>query len=457
MLNAGVINPVKKLVGLLAGQRDISALAFDSGNRDAFPESAVSDDDQNSGLNWQSRLIKRLVLKSLESLSEGKLTIVDGNGVFEFGDANATVTAKIVIKKFAAYQCFFSNGSIGAGEAYMQGYWESPDLLQVIRLFCMNIDTLNSVHDARPTVSRFATAMLHRLNANTMTGSRQNISAHYDLGNDFFSLFLDKSMMYSSAVYPSDAYSLEQAAEYKLDLVCRKLHLKPEDHLLEIGTGWGGMAIYAAKHYGCRVTTTTISQEQYDHARHAVEAAGLSDRITVLLNDYRELTGRFDKLVSIEMIEAVGHEYYQEYFSVCSRLLKPDGLMCIQAITIADQRFERAKKTVDFIQRYIFPGGFLPSLNAITTNVAKHTDMQLVHVHDIGLDYARTLNAWRERFYNRLEEIRSLGYGEAFCRMWEYYLCYCEGGFLERTISTVQVVVAKPQCREEYSRIAQSV
>ncbi|VUD52807.1 Tuberculostearic acid methyltransferase UfaA1 [Thalassocella blandensis] len=454
MLNVNMSNPVKKLIGLLAGHRNISALAFSHSNPASLtPEVMTGQDagEHTEKLTWQHQLIKRLVLKSLESLAVGKLIVTDGNGVFEFGDTGSDFTAEIIIRDFAAYQCFFRNGSIGAGEAYMQGFWDSPNLLNVIRLFCMNIDILNSQHDDRPGVSQIVTGLLHRLNANTVKGSKENISAHYDLGNDFFSLFLDKSMMYSSAVYQHAEQSLDQAAEFKLDLVCQKLQLKASDHLLEIGTGWGGMAIYAAQRYGCQVTTTTISQEQYDYASQAVKDAGMQDQITVLLRDYRELEGQYDKLVSIEMIEAVGYEYYREYFSRCAKLLKPEGLMCIQAITIADQRFERAKKTVDFIQRYIFPGGFLPSLQAISANVAEHTDMQIVHVQDIGRDYARTLNAWRERFRTRLEDIKTLGYADNFCRMWEYYLCYCEGGFLERTISTVQVVMAKPSARDEFS------
>lgn len=463
MLNVNIANPAKKLVGLLAGHRNISALAYHNASPQNANSTLVQSSQKNlmqneinsnaENLTWQNQLVKRLVLKSLESLSVGKLVIVDGNGVFEFGDLASEFSAEIIIRDFAAYQCFFRSGSIGAGEAYMHGYWDSPDLLKVIRLFCMNIDILNSAHDDKPRISGLITGILHRLNANTVSGSKENISAHYDLGNDFFSLFLDKSMMYSSAVYQDKEQSLDQAAEFKLDLVCRKLMLKSSDHLLEIGTGWGGMAIYAAQRFGCRVTTTTISREQYEYACQAVNDAGLQDRVTVLLKDYRELEGQYDKLVSIEMIEAVGYEYYREYFSRCAKLLKPQGLMCIQAITIADQRFERAKKTVDFIQRYIFPGGFLPSLQAISANVADHTDMQIVNVQDIGRDYARTLRAWRERFNSRLQDIQQLGYADNFCRMWEYYLCYCEGGFLERTISTVQVVMAKPLAREEFSTI----
>jgi len=284
-------------------------------------------------------------------------------------------------------------------------------------------------------------------NANTLTGSSKNISAHYDLGNDFFKLFLDSRMMYSAAIYPDAETQLEEAAVYKLDILCKKLRLNEDDHLLEIGTGWGGLAIYAAKNYGCSVTTTTISQEQYKHARQSVREAGLEHRVTVLLQDYRELQGTYTKLVSVEMIEAVGHKHYKQYFSTCSKLLRDDGLMCIQAITIPDQRYDQAIKSVDFIQRYIFPGGCLPSNDVISRCVARHTDMQIVNLEDIGMDYAKTLADWRKGFESNLERVKQMGFDDVFCRMWEYYLYYCEGGFRERAISTVHVVMAKPGAR----------
>ncbi|MGB2271426.1 MAG: class I SAM-dependent methyltransferase, partial [Pseudomonadales bacterium] len=281
----------------------------------------------------------------------------------------------------------------------------------------------------------------------TIFRAQKNISAHYDLGNDFFSLFLDQSMMYSSAVFNDESASLYDASTAKLETICQQLKLNANDHLLEIGTGWGSMAIYAAQNFGCRVTTTTISKEQYDYALDRVTALGLNDKVTVLMEDYRKLTGRYDKLVSIEMIEAVGRQYFSEYFGRCADLLKPDGLMLIQAITIADQRYEKATRAVDFIQRYIFPGGCLPSVNIIGHHVASDTDMMIVSLRDIGRDYALTLERWREQFMDKLEAVRSQGFDERFIRMWEYYLCYCEGGFRERAISTVQVVMAKPEYR----------
>ncbi|MET0378422.1 MAG: cyclopropane-fatty-acyl-phospholipid synthase family protein, partial [Spongiibacteraceae bacterium] len=275
------------------------------------------------------------------------------------------------------------------------------------------------------------------------------IAAHYDLGNDFYELFLDPSMMYSAAIFPHADSSLEQASLYKIDRICKKLQLQPQDHLLEIGTGWGGLALHAARQYGCRVTTTTISRQQFDYANQLINAAGLSDRVTVLLQDYRDLTGQYDKLVSVEMIEAVGHRYYRDYFSRCGTLLKADGLMLIQAITIADQRYERARRSVDFIQRHIFPGGALPSLAVIAHTIARHSDLTISGIEEITQHYARTLQAWSQRFLAQLERVRALGYDERFIRMWQFYLCYCEGGFMERSIGTHQILFAKPACRIE--------
>lgn len=292
-----------------------------------------------------------------------------------------------------------------------------------------------------------ALKVAHRLNRNTHEGSRENIAAHYDLGNEFFGLFLDPNMMYSSAIFDQPETSLEVASEDKLDELCRQLELSSSDHLLEIGTGWGGMAIHAARHYGCRVTTTTISREQYEYACDKVRKEGLEDRITLLCQDYRSLTGQYDKLVSVEMIEAVGHEFYQNYFQCCAKLLKPDGKMVIQAITVADQRYQLARDSVDYIKRYIFPGGCLPSVAVIADHVASDTDLQIIHLRDITADYAETLSHWRQRFMSRIEDVQAMGFDEEFIRMWEYYLCYCEGGFRERIISTVQLAFAKPGYR----------
>jgi cyclopropane-fatty-acyl-phospholipid synthase len=287
----------------------------------------------------------------------------------------------------------------------------------------------------------------HLLRRNTASGSRRNISAHYDLGNDFFSLFLDETMAYSCAIFSRADSSLYEASVTKFDRICRKLELTADDHVLEIGSGWGGFAIHAAQRYGCRVTTTTISPRQHEFTRRQVEAAGLGERVTVLCEDYRALTGSYDKLVSIEMIEAVGHEYFDTYFRVCSDRLKPDGMMLLQAIVIPDQRYDRYRRSADFIQRYIFPGGCLPSIGAICRSLGRATDLRLFHLEDITPHYAETLAQWRQRFGANLDRIGKLGFSEDFLRTWEFYFCYCEGGFRERVIGDVQVLLTKPACR----------
>ncbi len=394
-------------------------------------------------------MAKKQLLKAFNNLTIGCLLIHDGEEVHTFGEINnLDVTAHIIINHPSAYRDILFGGSIGAGESYMLASWSSSNLVDVIRLMTLNLEFLNKMDLSRSILSRVSTKFYHLLNANTESGSRKNISAHYDLGNDFFKLFLDPTMMYSSAVFSTDNNSLNAASLHKLDIICKKLQLKDSDHLMEIGTGWGGMAIHAAKHYGCRVTTTTISEEQYLYACEAVKREGLEDKITLLLKDYRDLEGEYDKLVSIEMIEAVGHEYYDSYFKKCSDLLKRDGLMLIQAITILDQRYQHAKKSVDFIQRYIFPGGCLPSNEVIAKSVTKQTDLHIVDLHDIGMDYARTLAEWRRRFHACTDEVKSMGFDDVFFRMWDFYLCYCEGGFKERAISAAQILFAKPGARD---------
>jgi cyclopropane-fatty-acyl-phospholipid synthase len=340
-------------------------------------------------------------------------------------------------------------GSSGSGEAYIKGSWSCNNLLGLVRIFLRNRHVLQQMDKRMTRLKAPLHKSLHWLSRNTRKGSRRNIGAHYDLGNDLFELFLDPTMMYSCAYYPSQETSLNEAAVAKLDRICQKLELKPEDHLLEIGTGWGGFAMHAAKYYGCRVTTTTISRQQYELAQQRVQDAGLEDRITLLFEDYRDLSGQYDKLVSIEMIEAIGHQYLDTYFDKCSSLLKPNGMMLLQAITIADQRYEEALREVDYIKKFIFPGGFLPSIAAMSKSVARVTDMKLFHMDDIGPHYARTLADWRERFFDRIDEVRESGYSDAFIRMWEYYLCYCEGGFEERDIGTVQMLLTKPEARRE--------
>ncbi|HEY7886245.1 MAG TPA: cyclopropane-fatty-acyl-phospholipid synthase family protein [Cellvibrionaceae bacterium] len=392
---------------------------------------------------------RRMVLKRLAQISRGCLRVHESGNVHTFGeeDGQTDLVADIYVQDMRVYTDVMFSGSIGSAEAYMSDYWSTPCLRSVIQIFVRNIDALDAMDTSQSLVSRIMLGLYSRFSRNTHTGAKRNISAHYDLGNDFFSLFLDKSMMYSSAIYPHPEASLEEAATYKLQVICERLCLNDTDHLLEIGTGWGGLALYAASHYGCRVTTTTISEEQYKHAQQIVKDAGLEHLITVKCNDYRELEGSYSKLVSVEMIEAVGHEYYAEYFKVCSRLLTTDGLMLLQAITIVDQRYDMARKQTDFIQRYIFPGGGLPSATHILQLLTRHTQLNLVHFQEIGQDYARTLNAWRKRFMAELGAVREQGFDDRFIRMWEFYLCYCEGGFRERSIGTGQFLLAGPDYR----------
>ncbi|MBU2887134.1 cyclopropane-fatty-acyl-phospholipid synthase family protein [Gilvimarinus agarilyticus] len=399
--------------------------------------------------NKNHRIAKKLVLAQLGKLKIGCLRIHDTGQCTEYGQSSdeAELVADIYVHDQAAYRDVAFAGSVGSGEAYMSGYWSSPDLTRVVRIFVLNLSTLDAMDQSQSWWSKAALSVFSYFNRNSKEGAKRNISAHYDLSNEFFSLFLDHSMMYSSAIFPNIDSSLDEAAQYKLQVVCEKLQLKPSDHLLEIGTGWGGLAAYAASQYGCRVTTTTISKEQHDRAVERVVAQGLQDKVTVLQQDYRDLQGTFDKLVSIEMIEAVGHEHYAGYFRQCGQLLKPDGLMLIQAITIADQRYELAKNSVDFIQRYIFPGGGLPSTQKITELVTRHTALNLIGFDEIGSHYAQTLRLWRQRFWQQMAAVRELGFDERFIRMWDYYLCYCEGGFMERTIGTGQYVFAGPEYR----------
>ena len=394
-------------------------------------------------------LARRLLLGVMEKIEVGSIAIHEGSETFRFGATSDSLQphAEVHIHDACTYRQILTGGTIAAGESYMQGCWTSPDLTEVTRLFSANMAAMDKLEARQTWLVKAGLKIAHFMNRNTHDGSRKNISAHYDLGNEFFRLFLDPTMMYSSAVFQHEQDSLEAAATEKLEEICRQLELRAEDHLLEIGTGWGGMAIHAARQYGCRVTTTTISREQYEYACERVQQEGLQDQITVLCQDYRKLEGHYDKLVSIEMIEAVGHAFYSNYFRCCSELLKPDGKMVIQAITMSDQRYTQARDSVDFIKRYIFPGGCLPSIAVVTDHLARDTDMQLVHLRDITRDYALTLAHWRERFMNELDAVRNMGFDDTFIRMWEFYLSYCEGGFHERIISTVQLSFAKPGYR----------
>ncbi len=404
---------------------------------------------------WTDRMARRLVHKQLSRLEHGEIVIREQGHNHYFGRRTDAlpIRVQIDIHHPSAWSDVAFGGSSGSGEAYIKGTWNCTNLVGLVQIFLRNRSVLDGLDRRLTRLKAPLNRVFQWLSRNTISGSRRNISAHYDLGNGFFELFLDPTMMYSCAYYKDAESSLEEAAVAKLDRVCQKLELKPTDHLLEIGTGWGGLAIHAARNYGCRVTTTTISREQYDMARQRVVEAGLEDRITLLLEDYRNLDGQFDKAVSIEMIEAIGHQYLDTYFEKCAGLLKPDGVMLLQAITIADQRYEDALREVDYIKKFIFPGGFLPSVSAMCKSVSQVTDMKLFHMEDIGPHYARTLGDWRQRFFDSIEKVRSLGYSDAFVRMWEYYLCYCEGGFRERDIGTVQMVLTKPGSRRDPIRL----
>ncbi|MBC8996559.1 MULTISPECIES: cyclopropane-fatty-acyl-phospholipid synthase family protein [unclassified Pseudomonas] len=389
-------------------------------------------------------LLRRGVLRLLGQLKHGQLVVIEDGERLLFGTPGSTLLGEIHVQDKAVWGMVASNGSIGAGEAFIHGYWSSPDLTAVVRVFVSNLEVLDAMEGGLARLGRPLVQGLHWLNRNTRKGSQKNIAAHYDLGNDLFEQFLDPTMMYSAAQFLTPEDSLEQAQLNKLERICQKLALKPEDHLLEIGTGWGSMALYAAQNYGCRVTTTTLSKEQYAFTAQRIEKLGLQDQVTLLLKDYRDLTGEYDKLVSIEMIEAVGHRFLPTYFKQCAHLLKSNGLMLIQAITIREQRYEQAKRGVDFIQRYIFPGGALPSVQKMLEVVSRETDMNLLHMEDFGLHYAKTLRLWHENFRRAHSRLSELGYDDYFLRLWEFYLCYCEGGFLERTIGTAQLLLAKP-------------
>lgn len=399
--------------------------------------------------HWLDNFARKTLLKLLQNIQKGHLTVEDSGEIYSFGEApeSATLIAHISVTHSAFYRQVLFGGSIGAGEAYMFKGWWSPDLVQVIRLMAINMPVLQQLDSKWSAVFNTACRVVHHLRPNTIAKARENISAHYDLGNDFFRLFLDKTMLYSAAIYPHQSATLEEASEYKMAHICQRLQLNAQDHLLEIGTGWGGMAIFAAKTTGCHVTSVTISKEQFAYASDWVKREGLENQVTVLLQDYRLIEGSFDKLLSIEMIEAVGHEFYSRYFSKCSSLLKPHGLMLIQAITIQDQRFEYARRNTDFIQKYIFPGGCLPSNTIVAQHITQDTDMQIVGLEDITKDYARTLADWRKAFITNLDAVKEQGFDEVFIRMWDFYLCYCEGGFTERAISTAQYVFAKPNAR----------
>ena len=396
-----------------------------------------------------AQLGRAALLRTLSRLQHGEIHLVDQAAEHRFGQRTERCALAVTLRVSDArfYVDAALGGSVGAGEAYIEGYWSCDDLTALIRIMVVNRDALAQMEGGWARLRRPLRQLSHWSRRNTTTGSARNIAAHYDIGNELYRLMLDETMAYSCGIFADEATTLVQASRAKFDAACRKLALGPADHLLEIGTGWGGLAIHAARHYGCRVTTTTISQAQYDYAREAIAAAGLDGRITLLLEDYRQLSGRHDKLVSIEMIEAVGADFLETFFRQCSALLAPQGAMLLQAITIQDQLYAQALRSVDYIQRFIFPGSFIPSVTALTRAVCRGSDLKLFHLEDIGPHYARTLAAWRRNFFDHLGAVRRLGYPERFVRLWEFYLCYCEGGFAERQLGDVQMLLTKPACR----------
>ena len=405
---------------------------------------AIAQSDTAPRFGAFDRFLRQRLLERLAGFGHGHLEVRDALGTVTFGSAGDGPSVILEVLDPGFYRALAGSGSVGAGEAYMDGLWRCSDLAGLVRLLVRNRDLLDGLETGSARLGGLAMKALHLLRRNTRRGSRRNIAAHYDLGNAFFRLFLSADLMYSSAYWTDAGDTLEAASTRKLDMICCKLALGPDDHVVEIGTGWGGFALHAARHYGCRVTTTTISREQYVLAAERVRAAGLEDRITLLQSDYRDLTGQYDKLVSIEMIDAIGHEYQDAYFGQIGRLLKPDGLALIQAITIEDHRYQQALESVDFIKRFIFPGCFIPSVSAMLAAKTRSSDLALVGLEDFGLSYARTLQAWRERFLAQLPGVRAQGFDERFIRMWEFYLAYCEGGFRERSIGVAHLLLAKP-------------
>ncbi len=388
-------------------------------------------------------MARELVRKRLARLVEGTVLIRDPQGEW-FAGAGNHINVSVHVHDMDFYQQILVGGSKAVATAWRDGLWSCTDLTTLLRIMTRNIELLDGFESGTAKLLNLWTSLQHRLRSNTRKGSQANIHAHYDLGNEMFRLFLDPTMTYSAAIFRNEHMTLEQASIEKLDTICRKLELDASHHLIEIGTGWGSFAIHAASRYGCKVTTTTISKDQFELAKQRIAAAGLQDRITLLLCDYRDLQGKYDRLVSIEMIEAVGHDYLPQYFSQCASLLKADGRALIQAITMPDQRYAQYLTHTDFIQQYIFPGSCVPSLTAMTNAVAGNTDLRIENVENIGPHYATTLRCWLDNFMTNRDKIAALGYDEKFLRLWEYYLCYCEAGFRERYLGNVHLLMHKP-------------
>ena len=393
---------------------------------------------------------QKIVLSSLRKMTHGGLRFIlpDGSAL-HLGDPKVDATAEMRIKDADFFRRCALFGNVGFGESYVDGDWDTPDLAAVISWFILNIARTpqyggSSGKVAFTNLLKLVNRVHHLLRPNSVDTSRRNISEHYDLGNDFYSLWLDETMTYSSALFEQPGQSLADAQRAKYDALCQRLELKPGDHVLEIGCGWGGFCTHAAREYGCRVTAVTISEEQYKYAVQRVEREGLSDRVEIRLQDYRHVTGQFDKIASIEMLEAVGDAFLETYFAKCHEVLKPDGLLAFQAITVPDCRHAALKKGVDWIQKHIFPGSLLLSVGRLNEAINKTGDLSMAGLQDFGLSYARTLNLWFETFNERWDEVAKQGFSESFRRKWNFYLKYCEAAFATRNISVVQAVYQRP-------------
>lgn len=402
--------------------------------------------DKNNHQSTQSaRLSKKVFFKLLNGITHGTIKVNDVNGSYVFGNENEKndSIASITINNPKAYKAILVGGSVGAGASYIAGDWDTDDLQKLIEIIIKNDSLFNNIESPIARLFNLIRTIHYKLKFNSIRRAKENILAHYDLGNDFFKLILDTSMMYSCALYKPSEISLEEASIKKIQAICTALQLKPSDHILEIGTGWGGFACFAAQEYGCKVTTTTISEKQYLYVKDKINQLNLNHQIELLKEDYRTLSGQYDKVVSIEMIEAVGHKYFDTFFHQCHQLLKPEGLFFIQAIVINDQAYEAAKNEVDFIKKYIFPGGCLPSVCSISQSIASQTTLQLLSFEDIGHHYVSTLNDWHKKLLANKQEICAQGFPESFIRTWEFYFCYCAAGFQTNYISDIHALWRK--------------
>ena len=394
-----------------------------------------------------SSIFKKGVMNKFKHLQYGSIKILEGDEVLSFGDPGSNDKVTVTIHSNEFYVFLGSGGVTGVAEAYMAGYWTADNLVLLLQIVLKNKNILLSLDSGFAKLINPINKLIHWSKQNTLKGSKQNILAHYDLSNDFYKLWLDPTMTYSCGYFNNDSVSLEQASIEKIDRICRKLKLNENDHILEIGTGWGSFSLYAAKQYGCTIDTVTISDAQYEYASRKIESSGLGSKINIFNKDYRKIKGQYDKIVSIEMIEAVGHQFIPQYFSKISSLLKEDGLLAIQGITYNDQNFEQYKNSVDFIKKYIFPGSCLISVAQISDVIKEYTDLAIVDMEDITKHYAETLNRWKVNFMKVTPEVKRMGFSEAFIKMWEFYFVFCEAGFLERNIGDIQLVFSKSGAR----------